>query len=713
MEMRRFADQSPMIAAPEPARASRPVILAREADFRLGPLLVRPSLREVHVGAHRQTLEPRVMQVLVALTRLDGQVVSRDELIEACWGGRIVSEDAINRCIARLRRLAEACEDCFAIDTVARVGYRLKAPGAEIAPPAAGRARGPDRRMAALLALAAGLLVMVAGVGWRVMSPRPYTVESAKLLVSAAPIERHPAISPDGATIAYSGGVDIMTRQIYLRSLAGGAPMQLTNEPGDHVSSSWSPDGTELAYVVVTAGEPCRIVVSPVRGGQNHGGSGREVGRCVVDERSQVIWDRSGKSLYFIDRPAQDASDRIVRLDLATGRRSDLTHPPAGSPGDSDLGLSPDGRFISFQRSLSDMVGPLMIRDLRSGAERSLAKPVDLNPGGWTSDSRAVLLAGRVNGDNVIWAYPIDGRRPQHLMSGPLIMGRLATGPKDLAAVEVDTEVYNLASPPLRKGGEPVIIDPSKGMDGAPTVAADGTVAMTGWRSGEAGVWIKPPGGAVRQLVSVAPDGDLDGGPSFSPDGRRLAFPTEAGGHLAIRIVDLTGRDLGAVPFFGSELGSPSWEGDGRSLIFAGRDAGGWRLWRASTSPVGKAAPASAYGWLSVQASGQALYGVRAGEPGVWRIDGTPKRITMLPRPAFPNLWAVAGADIDYVDDPFGHPPHIVSQPIAGGPPRVIAEAPGYAYDKGFAVNPATGAVVYAATRADETDLELLQLGRG
>jgi len=81
--MRRFADQSPMIEAPEPARASRPVILAREPDFRLGGLLIRPSLREASAGSRRHMLEPRVMQVLVALARMDGQVVSRDELIEA------------------------------------------------------------------------------------------------------------------------------------------------------------------------------------------------------------------------------------------------------------------------------------------------------------------------------------------------------------------------------------------------------------------------------------------------------------------------------------------------------------------------------------------------------------------------------------------------------------------------------------------------------
>jgi Tol biopolymer transport system component/DNA-binding winged helix-turn-helix (wHTH) protein len=705
--MRRFADQTPMIDAPRPVGASRPVNLARESDFRLGTMLVRPSLREVCCPTRKHTLEPRVMQVLVALARMDGQVVSRDELIETCWGGRIVGEDAINRCIGRLRRLAETCDDVFGIDTVARVGYRLTSPGAEIVPMRP-RARGGVRR-AATFAIAAALVLtvlIVPLVAWHITHPRPWTVESSKLLTSNQPIERHAAISPDGETIAYSGGTDVLTRQIYLRSIAGGAPVRLTDEPGDHVSSTWSPDGTHLAYVVVTPGAPCRIVIIAVRLGASH-----QVGRCITDERSQVVWSRTGDSLFFLDRPRADASDRIVRLDLATGARTDLTQPPAGSPGDSDMGLSPDGRFISFQRTLSDMVAPLVVRNLRTGAERVMPKAVDLNPGGWTNDSRSVLLAGRVAGDNVIWAFPIDGRRPQHVMSGPLTMGRLATGPKNIAAVEVDTEIYNLASPPTQKGGAPVILDPSKAVDGAPTIARNGALAMAGWRSGEAGIWIMPPGGEVRQLVSVNSDSHL-GGPIFSPDGTRLAFPAEAAGRLAIRIVDVNGRDLGAVPFFGSQLGVPAWEGDGRSVIFPGRDAGGWRLYRASTSPVGKAEPASAYGWLTVQTRGEELYGVRADSPGVWRIDGVPRRITTLPHPAFPNLWAVAGDAIDYVDDPMGHPPRIMSQPIGGGPARVIAEAPGYAYDKGFAVNPATGAVVYAATRADETDLEILQLGR-
>ncbi|HWF76236.1 MAG TPA: hypothetical protein VN694_03580, partial [Caulobacteraceae bacterium] len=368
-------------------------------------------------------------------------------------------------------------------------------------------------------------------------------------------------------------------------------------------------------------------------------------------------------------------------------------------------------RWLSFERSLSDLVAPLIIRDLTTGAERSFAKGWDLSPGGWTSDSKAVLLAGRVNGDNVIWAYPVDGGAPIHVMSGPLQMGRLATGPKDLVAIEVNTEVYNLASPPTAPGGPPTIVDPSRAIDGAPSIAPDGTLAMAAWRSGEPGLWIRPPGGEFRRLVKLPSDVYVDG-PTFSPDGSRLAFPTESGGKLVIRIVDLDGRDLGQVRFSGAQLGAPAWAADGRSLIFPGRDAGGWRLYRASVAPVGPAQPASPYGWMTVQARGGELYGARADAPGVWRIEAQPKRITALPRSGFPNLWTISGDAIDYVDDPFGHPARIMSQPIAGGPPRVVAEAPGYAFDRGFAVDPVRRTVIYAATLTDDTDIELLKLGR-
>jgi Tol biopolymer transport system component/DNA-binding winged helix-turn-helix (wHTH) protein len=708
MGMRFFADQSPMVEADEPQRPCGPIRLAREADFRLGQLAVRPPLREVRTLGRREVLEPRVMQVLVTLARMKGYVVSREELIDFCWGGRVVGEDAINRTIGRLRRLAETFEGAFAIETVARVGYRLS----EVEAPAATSITRPTTRGArvAVYAALAGLIAahaIAAVLVWRQIAPAHWSVESSKLLVSSDPIERHPAISPDGKTIAYAGGSDVFTRQIYLRSLAGGDPVELTNEPGDHTSISWAPDGGSLAYALFTPGQPCTLMVRPMRGG-----AARSLGRCQTDSRTEVAWARTGEALYFVDRPNASAPERIVKLEFASGRRTDLTHPPAGSLGDTDIGLSPDGRWMSFDRAPNQVIEAVMVRNLVTGEERMLGGLCAwLEAGGWTSDSRTILLAGRVNGDNVLWAYPLSGGPPLHVMSGPLDMGRVVTGPGDIAAVEVDTAVFNLASPPAAKGGAPQFLDTTNAMEGSPAFALDGTLAMVGERAGDFGLWIKRPGGDFRKLVTIH-SSDEPEGLSFSPDGTKLVFVTEVDSGTGLRIVGMNGQDLGRLRFAGSQVASPGWAPDGRSVIFAGRDAGGWRLWRVGTAPLGQPTPASNYGWLNVQVSGDALYGVRAGAAGVWRIDGTPKRVTTLPLSAFPTAWAIAGDSIEYVDNVVGRTPRIMSQPIAGGPARLVAQAPGFDPDQGFAVDPRSGSIVYSASRTDDTDLQILHLAR-
>lgn len=99
--------------------------LAHESDFTLGPLEVRPSLREISCRGRHEIIDRRVMQVLVALARAQGGVISRDDLIASCWDGVVVGEDAITNCVRRLRKVAEAAGDAFMVETVQRVGYRL------------------------------------------------------------------------------------------------------------------------------------------------------------------------------------------------------------------------------------------------------------------------------------------------------------------------------------------------------------------------------------------------------------------------------------------------------------------------------------------------------------------------------------------------------------------------------------------------------------
>ena len=84
-----------MNAFSKPPAAAEPVRLSEESDFSLGDLLVHPSLREVLWGGQKEQIGPRIMQVLVALVNAAGVVVSRDELIQRCWEGRIVGETTL------------------------------------------------------------------------------------------------------------------------------------------------------------------------------------------------------------------------------------------------------------------------------------------------------------------------------------------------------------------------------------------------------------------------------------------------------------------------------------------------------------------------------------------------------------------------------------------------------------------------------------------
>lgn len=78
-----------------------------------------------------RTLEPKVMQVLVALYNAHGDTFSRDALIERCWNGRVAGENSINRVVWLLRALASE-QGAFEFETITKTGYRLNASGGPI-----------------------------------------------------------------------------------------------------------------------------------------------------------------------------------------------------------------------------------------------------------------------------------------------------------------------------------------------------------------------------------------------------------------------------------------------------------------------------------------------------------------------------------------------------------------------------------------------------
>jgi DNA-binding winged helix-turn-helix (wHTH) protein/tetratricopeptide (TPR) repeat protein len=181
--------------------------LAHTPSFQLAENLVCPTTRQIMRGGASETLEPRVMQVLVALAQAEGTVVTSDELIQRCWGGRIVGENAIHRVISRVRHVAATIGGgSFRIETIAKVGYRLIVEGASDEsppPPSAGPRRARARPW---MAAAAAVALLAAGaLGLWTIRPRPPTPPTVAIL--AADGQGAVAALASGLAVDLSGSV--------------------------------------------------------------------------------------------------------------------------------------------------------------------------------------------------------------------------------------------------------------------------------------------------------------------------------------------------------------------------------------------------------------------------------------------------------------------------------------------------------------------------
>ena len=98
-------------------------------------------------GGEPVQISDRQLDVLLLLVARAGQIVAKDDLIQAGWKDVAVGDNSLEQVISSLRRLlgAEAPEVAF-IETVPRRGYRFVAAVARTAP------RETDAGLEALLA---------------------------------------------------------------------------------------------------------------------------------------------------------------------------------------------------------------------------------------------------------------------------------------------------------------------------------------------------------------------------------------------------------------------------------------------------------------------------------------------------------------------------------------------------------------------------------
>src|SRR6266545_1686808 len=96
--------------------------------FRLDSWSVHPAEGTLSSDGHLVRLEPRVMDVLVYLAAEPGEVVSKEDLLEAVWGGAYIEEGVLAQAIHSLRKaLGDDARQPRFIQTIPKRGYRLVA----------------------------------------------------------------------------------------------------------------------------------------------------------------------------------------------------------------------------------------------------------------------------------------------------------------------------------------------------------------------------------------------------------------------------------------------------------------------------------------------------------------------------------------------------------------------------------------------------------
>jgi DNA-binding response OmpR family regulator len=97
--------------------------------YHFGPYQLDAQRGELRCASHPVVVEPKVFDVLVYLLEHRDRIVTKEELLEHCWAGTFVSEAALTRCLAKVRKVVEP-EPAGApvIQTRYGRGYRFVAP---------------------------------------------------------------------------------------------------------------------------------------------------------------------------------------------------------------------------------------------------------------------------------------------------------------------------------------------------------------------------------------------------------------------------------------------------------------------------------------------------------------------------------------------------------------------------------------------------------
>ena len=482
--------------------------------------------------------------------------------------------------------------------------------------------RTKDKRLPFILAFVAlaGIAFIVYQIYFQNHRPNVVVASSVVPFSGAAGRENTMAFSPDGKQMAYSwNGGEGNTLDLYVRLVGEGEPLRLTDSEADEQYPTFSPDGSNIAFVreFKNYGE---IILIPALGG-----SQRRVARLFSGNYS-ISFAPDGKNIAVIDTEDSNGNESrqyaIYLVNIETGERRRVT-APAEFAGETTPRFSPDGKSLAFVRISTDQKQDLFVVPATGGEPSQITfdKTV-IHSLAWSADGQNIYFVSyRGSNQASVWRIPAAGGTPEIISTGGKDITNIAASSngKTLAFVEntKNTDIWRATA----NNRTATRLIASTFNEHAPQFSPDGSrIIFLSDRPKKYEIWTADADGKNQRQLTDMPH--PVGSPRFSPDGSRIAFHTKNGEAATIFTMSAEGGAAQALTADAARNILPAWSADGKDIYFTSNRTGENNVWKMSASG-GEAVQITKNGAFRAEPApdGKTIfYAKTETSDGVWRV---------------------------------------------------------------------------------------------
>ena len=537
--------------APEQVRGE--VIDHRADIFAIGAILYEMSTGR---GAFRRETRP---ETLTAILREDPLIQNEGSHSIPPAMARV-----IGHCLEKKPsdRFQSARDLAFALETIGSLPAAI-----ELSTPKHAR-QLRSRWMAATLGVMA-LMFAGLGVWWLAARRAPANTEvRAHRLTDARGLEEFPAIAPDGKSIAFvmqTAG----KAQIYVRLVAGGAPLQVTRDSSDHLYPRWSPDSASIIYYQPMPDDQAGGAISeiPALGGAARRLTTSTGGADISHDGTRLVFPRFENGRMELAISARDG----------TGPRS-LTALEIGYQYVTPR-WSFDDRLIAYQRGTASAFD-IFVVSVDGGTSRQLTQHgARLEGLAWSPDrSRIVFASSR--GSTIwylpktnLWVVDADGGQPRQLTFGEESYTYPDTNAQGILLVnrvrrQFDIWRYPVDNAPAENVRRGTRITQQTSDVHTPSVSPDDReVAYVSDSGGHANIWVTNLESGQSRQITFENDPEMRVGlPLWSPNGEHIAYFTSLGSSWNYSLVEPDGSNPRLLV---RNAGWATWSPDGGALYYS------------------------------------------------------------------------------------------------------------------------------------------------